>query len=95
MTPRAGVKTTLATERAFQGSAIPSGGPYFFMGEPAVPRLSSSSLPRHLSAAANTEERSPIPPRFVDLSFWQTRDSAQNVARCAGVPVGNPLRHFE
>jgi hypothetical protein len=31
MTPRAGVKTTLATKRAFRGLPIPSGGPFFFL----------------------------------------------------------------
>jgi len=30
MTPRAGVKTTLAMERAFSGFPVPSGNPTFF-----------------------------------------------------------------
>jgi hypothetical protein len=57
MTPRAGVKEAPATERAFQGPPIPSGGP-FFLGKRQFQLLFGAL--RTLSAATNTEERSPL-----------------------------------
>jgi hypothetical protein len=88
MTPRAGVKTTPATERAFHGPPIPSGGPYF-LGGPVPPLNFRHCISQFIRRHEHPRTVSSI-PRFVDFDFRYTRHSSPNMERCVDVTVRPP-----